>query len=75
MQQPIGMSVMNALNKLSESVYTYPVRWSAFVRASVLVLTAFGMHLTSEQIAALMMFVEAALAIFTHNQVTPNVKL
>lgn len=69
------LNVMSVLSKLSESVYTYPVRWSAFVRSSVLVLTAFGMHLTAEQIAALMMFVEAGLAIFTHNQVTPNVKL
>jgi hypothetical protein len=58
---------------LITSIQIYPVRWASLVRCIILASTSFGFKLTSEQIASLMVVVEAILAIVTHSQVTSNV--
>jgi len=66
---------MNVLNKLTQNIYEYPVRWASFIRACFLLASAFGMHLTSDQLASLMLVVESGLMVFTHQNVTPLSKL
>lgn len=66
---------MPVLNKLVESIQNYPVAWAGFIRAVVLCAAAFGLKLTADQIAALMLTVESGLTVYTHQQVTPVVKL
>ena len=50
-----------------------PALIAAAVRACVLAATAFGLEWTGEQVAALMLAVEAVLAVFVRQSVTPNV--
>lgn len=57
------------------SISTEPVVWGAAIRAVILVGTAFGLKWTAEQIAAIMLAVEAIFAIFTRKAVTPNANL
>lgn len=66
---------MNNLQPLFENIKNHPVKWSAAARSLILMLTSFGLHWTPDQIASVMLFLEAILAIFTHNAVTPNVKV
>lgn len=49
-----------------------PVAIAALIRSLILLLTAFGFHLTAEQIAAVMVFVECLLAVVIRQKVTPN---
>lgn len=49
-----------------------PVAIAALVRAVVLCATAFGLKLSAEQIAGIMLVVEAILGIITRQSVTPN---
>lgn len=65
-------NVTLALNSLITSVQTYPVAWASLVRSIILCATAFGFHLTADQIASLMLVVESVLAVLTHQAVTPN---
>lgn len=48
-----------------------PVVVTMFVRAVILAVTAFGLQLSAEQVAAIMLVVEAGLALFTRKNVTP----
>lgn len=49
-----------------------PVAIAAAIRALVLLGVAFGLHWTAEQIAALMVAVEAVLALIVRSKVTPT---
>ena len=49
-----------------------PVLIGAAVRAVIFAAMAFGVHVTMEQLAALMAAVEAVLALVTRALVTPN---
>lgn len=49
-----------------------PVAIAAAVRAIILCVVAFGVDLSGEQIAAVMLAVEAVLAVITRQSVTPN---
>lgn len=64
--------LQTAANALNNSVNDYPVRWAAFARSIILLVSTFWVQLTSEHIAVIMLVVESGLAIITHNQVTPN---
>ncbi len=48
-----------------------PVAIGALFRACLLALMAFGFTITNEQMAAVMLVVELALALFTRAKVTP----
>ena len=50
---------------------TEPVVLAAAVRAVILAAVAFGLGWTAEQVAALMLAVEAVLAVFIRSKVTP----
>lgn len=50
-----------------------PALIAAAVRACLLAATAFGLEWTAEQVAALLLAVEAVLAVFVRQSVTPNV--
>lgn len=52
-----------------------PVAVQAVVTAAIALVTAFGFHLSGEQIGAIMAFVAAVLALFTRRKVTPTAKL
>ena len=52
-----------------------PVAIAAVVRAAILLGTAFGLGWSAEQIAAVMVFVEAVLALLTRQSVTPMATL
>lgn len=54
---------------------TEPVAIGAAIRAIILVAVAFGLKWSVEQIAAIMLAVEAVLVVFTRQSVTPNAKL
>lgn len=49
-----------------------PVAIAAVVRLGLLMLVAFGLKLSVDQIAAVMVFIEALLALLTRQSVTPN---
>jgi hypothetical protein len=49
-----------------------PVAIGVAIRAVVLMVMAFGAHITVEQMASLMVAVEAVLALITRALVTPN---
>jgi hypothetical protein len=49
-----------------------PVAVSAAVRAVILCATAFGLGWTAEQVAAIMLAVEAVLGLFVRSRVTPS---
>jgi uncharacterized membrane protein len=48
-----------------------PVLWTTAIRSVILLATVFGLQWTTEQIAAIMVAVEAVLALVTRSQVTP----
>lgn len=75
MEQPTVLKEMNVLNKLTQFVLTYPVAVTGIVRSLILLGTAFGAHLTADQVAAIMLVVESVFSPFTHQQVTPLTKL
>lgn len=52
-----------------------PVAIAALVRAVILFATAFGLKLSAEQVAAIMLVVEAVLALITRQTVTPMATL
>lgn len=49
-----------------------PVLILAFVRAVVVLVTAFGLQLTTEQIAAVYLVTEAVLSLIARQSVTPT---
>ena len=58
-----------------DQVFAEPVAFAAVLRLGILMLTVYGVHLTVEQIAATMAFVEAALLFVTRKSVTANTKV
>ena len=48
-----------------------PVLWLGFLRALVVMGTAFGLNLTPEQIAAVYLVMELALSLVARQRVTP----
>jgi hypothetical protein len=53
-------------------MFNEPVLIGTAVRAVLLAAMAFGTHITTEQLAALMVAVEAVLMLVTRALVTPN---
>lgn len=51
-----------------------PVLVTSAIRAACVLGAGFGLHLTLEQIGAVVVLVEVAFALFTRNQVTPAAK-
>ncbi len=49
-----------------------PVRCAAFIRAVILCAVGFGVAWTPEQVALIMIMVEAFFAMITRSQVEPN---
>lgn len=49
-----------------------PVLWLSFLRALVVLGTAFGLNLTPEQIAAVYLVMELGLSLIARQRVTPN---
>lgn len=49
-----------------------PVAIAALIRAVILCAVAFGLQWSADQIAAVMLVVELAVAIITRSKVTPN---
>lgn len=60
------------LERLKERFDSEPVMITAAMRAGILCGTAFGLEWTGEQVAAVMLFVELVVAVFTRGKVTPN---
>jgi len=54
-----------------QRILNEPVAVGALFRALLLALMAFGFTITNEQMAAVMLVVELALALFTRAKVTP----
>jgi len=52
-----------------------PVLWTTAIRSVILLGIAFGLHWTPEQIAAMMIAVEAILALVVRSQVIPIVRI
>lgn len=52
-----------------------PSAWFFVIRTGLSLGMAFGLQLTAEQMASVMLFTEAVLALFGRSMVTPNVKL
>jgi hypothetical protein len=52
-----------------------PALIAGAIRAIILALVAFGLEWTGDQVAALMLAVEAVLTLFVRQTVTPNAKL
>ena len=48
-----------------------PVLWLGFLRALVVLVTAFGLQLTVEQIAAVYLVLELGLSLVARQKVTP----
>lgn len=48
-----------------------PVLWLAALRAAIVLAAAFGLSLTSEQVGAIYLFVEAVLSVYARQKVTP----
>jgi len=48
-----------------------PVAIAALVQAGLTLLVAFGLHLSGEQIAAILSFTGAALAVWARSKVSP----
>lgn len=48
------------------------VAWTALVRAAVVLITTFGLHLAPEQIGAIYLFAEVALSFIARQNVTPT---
>lgn len=48
-----------------------PVLWLAAIRAVIVLVTAFGLQLTPEQIAAVYLTAEAVLSLIARQKVTP----
>lgn len=51
-----------------------PVLWTSFIRAVLLVSVLFGVKLSADQIAGVLLVVEAGLALYTRTQVEPKAK-
>lgn len=60
---------------MKERILNQPVAIGVLVRATVMLVTAFGLRLTDEQSLAIYGFVEAFLAVWTWLAVTPNTKV
>ena len=63
------------MNKIWNLIQSEPVALQALLQASLSLLEAFGMHLTTEQMAEINVFTAAALAFFTRKAVTANSKI
>ena len=61
------------LATLTKAWHGNPVKIAASIRSLILLGTSFGLHWTADQVAAVMVAVEAILALFTDNVVTSNV--
>jgi len=55
-----------------QRIFNEPVMIGGAIRAILLAFMAFGTHITPEQLAAVMLAVEAVLALVTRALVTPN---
>jgi hypothetical protein len=53
-------------------LFNEPVLLGTAIRAVILAVAAFGFQITADQIAALMLAVEAVIALITRAFVTPN---
>lgn len=60
---------------MRETIRQQPVLLSTFIRSLILLGIAFGLSLDEGQIAAVMVAVEAGLAIYTWQRVVPLSKL
>ena len=49
-----------------------PITIGALVRAIILLIMSFGVQVTNEQLALIMMILELSMALFTRSIVTPN---
>ena len=58
------------MSKLSAALNAEPVAIAALVQAGLTLLVAFGLHLTTEQIAAILTFTGALLAVLVRGKVT-----
>lgn len=58
--------------KLKKTLAAEPVAIAALIRAIIVCAVAFGLQLTADQIAAVMVVVELAAAIITRSKVTPT---
>ena len=61
--------------KLAERIKKEPVLFMAGIKAILYVFMAFGLHITVDQLATIMVAVEAVTMFFTRAQVTPVVSL
>ena len=53
-------------------IWNEPVLISVAIRAIIFTIMAFGVQVTTEQLAAIMAALEAVLAVITRSLVTPN---
>jgi uncharacterized membrane protein len=60
------------LNQLIEKIRREPVLVTGFIAAVVALVTAFGLHLSNEQVAAINAVVVAILAFVARSKVSPT---
>ena len=58
---------------ITDRIRTEPVIVSTLVRAVIMVAAAWGVGLTAEQIAAVLLLTEAVLALLVRHAVTPSI--
>jgi hypothetical protein len=60
---------------LFQRIKDEPVAFGEFIRTSLLLAIAFGVTITEQQLAAVMIFIGAGITFFTRAAVTPNSKV
>lgn len=65
--------MLQILKSIFERIQREPVATMAMLRAGLIAAMAFGFNLSSDQMAAVLMFTEMLLAWITRSQVTPTV--
>lgn len=63
------------LKTLWSAIQAEPVTVQALVQSAIALGSAFGLHLSAEQIAAVLAFSAMVLSVLTRQVVTPNAKL
>ena len=58
-----------------EKIKSEPVAFAELIRTGLLLAIVFGVTITEQQLAAVMVFIGAAITLFTRQAVTPNTKV
>ncbi len=60
------------MNRLLDLIRNEPVLFQSAIQSFLTMVMAFGIHMTPEQIGAVLIFSQTALSVLTRSQVTAN---